>query len=245
MAPALLEIGTSLAEARVLQGLSLDDVQAETRIRSRYLAAMEDERFDELPGHGYAKCFLRSYADFLGLDGPATVASYRARYEQVEPAVPVTQVRARGPRRWEPLGLLGLGLVAAAGVAFLGVRLAGSDGPAPRAATTAPAAETSAAAPAPSEPVASTAAGAPGPVLVLTAREPCWLEVRLGGPRGKGVWTGTLQPGRRLRLGLRRPVWILAGAPDALHASIGSRAAPLPPGVARLVATARGLRAAS
>ncbi|HEY7725321.1 MAG TPA: serine/threonine-protein kinase, partial [Anaeromyxobacteraceae bacterium] len=55
-------------------------------------------------------------------------------------------------------------------------------------------------------------------LLALATSSPTWLEVRLGGPRGKLVWVGTLQPGRRLRLGLGRRIWLRAGNPTALVA---------------------------
>ena len=64
----MFEIGTSLREARERQKLELSQVEGATRIRARYLQAFEDERFDILPGVAYAKGFLRTYADYLGLD---------------------------------------------------------------------------------------------------------------------------------------------------------------------------------
>ena len=53
---------------------------AETRIPRRYLHALEDERFELLPGSAYAKGFLRVYADYLGLDGQLFVDEYNARF---------------------------------------------------------------------------------------------------------------------------------------------------------------------
>jgi hypothetical protein len=67
----MFELGSSLHEARVRRGLELAQVAAETRIRTRYLQALEDERFELLPGSVYAKGFLRAYADYLGLEARA------------------------------------------------------------------------------------------------------------------------------------------------------------------------------
>lgn len=62
------EIGPLLAKARERQGLSLKEAERSTRIRSRYLEGLERENPRELPGRGYVQGFLKSYAEFLGLD---------------------------------------------------------------------------------------------------------------------------------------------------------------------------------
>ncbi len=63
----MLGIGDRLKSAREARGLSLDDVEAVTRIRRRYLEALEEEAFDRLPGSAYVRGFLKSYASYLGL----------------------------------------------------------------------------------------------------------------------------------------------------------------------------------
>jgi cytoskeleton protein RodZ len=60
-------IGELLRSAREARGLSLDEIEAATRIRKRYLEALEAEAFDQLPGPAYAKGFVRTYATYLGL----------------------------------------------------------------------------------------------------------------------------------------------------------------------------------
>jgi cytoskeletal protein RodZ len=76
----VFEIGTSLREARTRR--SIDFVQAEqaTKIRARYLRALEDERFEQLPSPTYVKGFLRTYADYLGLDGQLYVDEFNSRF---------------------------------------------------------------------------------------------------------------------------------------------------------------------
>src|SRR6266566_7880998 len=76
----MFELGSSLRDTRVRRGIELAQVAAETRIRTRYLQALEDERFELLPGSAYAKGFLRAYADYLGLDGQLFVDEYNARF---------------------------------------------------------------------------------------------------------------------------------------------------------------------
>jgi len=73
----VFEIGESLCRAaRVRQGLELGDVERATRIGTRFLAALEEERFDRLPAPAYARTFLCGYADFLGLDAKQFVDEF-------------------------------------------------------------------------------------------------------------------------------------------------------------------------
>jgi cytoskeleton protein RodZ len=75
-------LGTILREARNRRKVELSEVEAATRIRFRYLRAIEDEEWDVLPGGVYTRGFIRTYASFLGLDGDRLVDDYR---ESVEP----------------------------------------------------------------------------------------------------------------------------------------------------------------
>ena len=76
----MFEIGNSLREARLRQGLDLARVEDDTKIRARYLQALEDERFDVLPAETYVKGFLRTYAEYLGLDGQLYVDEFNSRF---------------------------------------------------------------------------------------------------------------------------------------------------------------------
>lgn len=71
------ELGQWLREAREALGLSLAEVEANTRIRQKFLAALESEEWDALPGQVTARGFLRRYADFLGLDPDEAMARYQ------------------------------------------------------------------------------------------------------------------------------------------------------------------------
>ena len=88
----MFEIGSSLERAREERGFELADAEAATRIRARYLVALEEERFDDLPD-GYARAFLRSYASYLWLDAQRLVDEYDARFPPERP------VSARRPPR--------------------------------------------------------------------------------------------------------------------------------------------------
>src|SRR2546430_9758776 len=76
----MFEIGGSLREARLKRNLTPADVQKAIRIRDRYLQALEEERWELLPGDAYVKGFLRTYADYLGLDGQLYVDEFNSRF---------------------------------------------------------------------------------------------------------------------------------------------------------------------
>jgi cytoskeletal protein RodZ len=66
---ATAALGRILSETRIARGLTLDEVERDTRIAKRYLEALEHEEFDALPAPIYCRAFLRTYAQYLGLDG--------------------------------------------------------------------------------------------------------------------------------------------------------------------------------
>jgi cytoskeleton protein RodZ len=74
-------IGETLREARMRQRLDIADVETRTKIRAKYLRALENEEFGMLPGPTFVKTFLRTYAEMLGLDPHMLVEEYRADYE--------------------------------------------------------------------------------------------------------------------------------------------------------------------
>src|SRR5437773_10032286 len=95
----MFEIGTSLREARLRQGLDFPELEQATKIRGKYLRALEDEQFDLLPAQTYVKGFLRSYAEYLGLDGQLYVDEYNSRYVVGEEDTPL---RMRRPAQRSP-----------------------------------------------------------------------------------------------------------------------------------------------
>jgi helix-turn-helix protein len=74
-------IGETLREARMRQRLDIVDVESRTKIRAKYLRALENEDFGVLPGGTFVKTFLRTYAEVLGLDPHVLVEEYRANFE--------------------------------------------------------------------------------------------------------------------------------------------------------------------
>jgi cytoskeleton protein RodZ len=80
----MTEIGETLRERRMALKIDVHEVEEATKIRAKYLRALENEEYALLPGHAYIKSFLRTYADYLGLDSRELVDAYRARGEPVE-----------------------------------------------------------------------------------------------------------------------------------------------------------------
>ena len=94
----MFEIGTSLREARERHGADLVEAEQATKIRSKYLRALEEERFELLPAETYVKGFLRSYAEYLGLDGQLYVDEYNSRYVTGEDEAPTRPRRTSSSR---------------------------------------------------------------------------------------------------------------------------------------------------
>src|SRR4051794_1857796 len=83
-------IGESLREARMRQHLDISDVEEQTKIRAKYLRALEHEDFALLPGPTFVKTSLRPYAEVRGLAPPLRVEESRAPYEprdELEPTL--------------------------------------------------------------------------------------------------------------------------------------------------------------
>ena len=78
----MAEIGATLREARMRARIDVSEIEAQTKIRAKYLRALENEEWGLLPGPTFVKSFLRTYAQALGLDGKALVEEYRLSYER-------------------------------------------------------------------------------------------------------------------------------------------------------------------
>jgi cytoskeleton protein RodZ len=117
------DIGSTLREARMRARIDISEIETETKIRAKYLRALENEEWDLLPGPTYVKSFLRTYADALGLDGKLLIEEYKLRHErlsdvELQPIAPLGQRdRRRAPRaafsrRWLVLVVV-VGLIVA------------------------------------------------------------------------------------------------------------------------------------
>lgn len=75
-----MEIGSLLKQTRVTKGYSLEEIEEATKIRARYLEAIENEEFDLLPGQVYVIAFLRNYARYLGVNDDELVQQYKEQF---------------------------------------------------------------------------------------------------------------------------------------------------------------------
>jgi cytoskeleton protein RodZ len=103
------EIGSTLREARMRERIDVSEIEAKTKIRAKYLRALENEEWGLLPGPTFVKSFLRTYATALGLDGKALVEEYRLHHEapgegMLEPIVSSSQRAPQRGRRTRPGG---------------------------------------------------------------------------------------------------------------------------------------------
>jgi len=197
----VFEIGNSLREARLRGHIEFADAEHGTKIRGKYLRALEDERFELLPSHTYVKGFLRSYAEYLGLDGQLYVDEYNSRFVIGEEDAPIGSPRRvpaaksrRADRRESNIVLLALTAIGLVTALVIVAWQFGDVAKEPvRGLGTTPAetpAATSAAAP--------DAAGSVRLELRAT-RGDSYLIVRTGSAIGTVLYRGTLERGQRQR----------------------------------------------
>lgn len=88
----MLNVGRMLYDARIAKGTSLEQAERDTRIRAKYLRALENNNFDKLPGRSYVAGFIKNYSDYLGLNSNHTLAIFRRQFDDTQ----ATQVLPRG-----------------------------------------------------------------------------------------------------------------------------------------------------
>src|SRR6187402_2199022 len=116
----MADIGETLREARMRRRIDMTEVEAATKIRAKYLRALENEEWDLLPGPTFVKSFLRTYAEYLGLDARLLVEEYRQRYERppsTQDLTPFSAARrgSRTPRRRQRVAAMGPVLIMGGG----------------------------------------------------------------------------------------------------------------------------------
>jgi cytoskeletal protein RodZ len=100
----MAEIGETLREARMRARIDVSEIEAKTKIRAKYLRALENEEWGLLPGPTFVKSFLRTYAQALGLDAKAILEEYRLRFEDPAEATLEPIVSRPDRRRGRPGG---------------------------------------------------------------------------------------------------------------------------------------------
>ena len=238
----MFEIGNSLREARLRQGLDFPELEQGTKIRGKYLRALEDEHFDVLPAQTYVKGFLRSYAEYLGLDGQLYVDEYNSRFVVGEEEPQSRPRRSAPPSRGVQvqsrvvlLTLLGITAVTAL------VIVAWTRGEPPSSTPVGLG---------PAKPATHQAAAPPATtraqvrLLVKASRGPCWLQVHKTSASGPILFQGTLDQGQK-QLFTARKLWITLDRPENLVTILNGHTRRLPVGgVKTLIVTPRSIRPA-
>jgi cytoskeleton protein RodZ len=213
----MFEIGGSLREARLKRELTPADVQKAIRIRDRYLQALEEERWEALPGDAYVKGFLRTYADYLGLDSDVYVDEYASRFitswrDELPPRAERRRIRTRErpiQRRTVLFVLAGIALVAI--LVFAAFSIPGSSTHVPGVGGKHKQHRQSS-----------------GPLLVLQGvGRGTYVEVRHNKASGKVDLQGTVEVGQTDRLPGDH-FYLLVRSPAGLHITLDGRPVSLP-----------------
>jgi cytoskeleton protein RodZ len=220
----LFEIGNSLREARLRQALDFPQIEQATKIRGKYLRALEEEQFELLPAQTYVKGFLRSYAEYLGLDGQLYVDEFNSRYvrgegEEEAPLVPRGGGGGWG-RRHTPMAtsavIVILGIISVVTALVIVAWRYGAEEQ-PRV-------------PLPSNAVTTPAKPKPRLArLVMAAPQGknTFLQVYEGSRVGKPIYQGTLEGGQA-RAVRGAKLWVFVSAPANLRLRLNGRSVEVP-----------------
>ena len=220
----MFEIGNSLREARLRQGLDFPEIEQATKIRGKYLRALEEEQFEVLPAQTYVKGFLRSYADYLGLDGQLYVDEFNSRYvrgefeEEEEQRVPAARSPAPGAAAafQGKAVLLTIAVIAGLTVFVFAAWKWGGNGLAGRASA---------------QPAAAAKPKQPKPMARLVASGVAggaYVVVRRGSRTSKPIYSGTLENGQAGSGSSGRRLWLYVYAPANLRLRLNGRARAVP-----------------
>ncbi len=206
----MFEIGSTLRDARVRRDISLQQAEADTKIRVKYIQAMENEDFDVLPAGTYVKGFLRTYADYLGIDYQLILDEYNERFgtgEHKEHVVvqtgksPKTRAPRKSRKQTNYLFVAVFAIVIIAVLAYLGwgnsssekptlITTTESESPIETTVETAP--------PVATTPATTSTKTQPETIesLVLSSDvEASWVRVRKDGEEGEIIWENELAAG--------------------------------------------------
>jgi hypothetical protein len=211
----VFEIGNSLREARERQGLGYPEIELATKIRAKYIRALEEENFTSIPGDAYIRGFLRTYAEYLGLDGDIYVDEYASRFitswrDELPPRPARPRIRPRErtiERRAVLLVLAGIVLVAI--LIFAAFSIPGSSTHIPGVGTN------------------QKHSAPPRQLILRGVRRGTYVEVRHNSRSGKLGLSGTVEPGETDTIPGDR-FYLLVRTPAGLRLTLDGRAVALP-----------------
>lgn len=226
----MFEIGNTLREARVRRNLTLQQVEEDTKIRVKYVQAMENEDWDVMPGVTYVKGFLRTYSTYLGLDPEVVVEEFRSRamvpsQEHHEPFGGSSVIgEPRSHRGRNTIVIVAILCVIALAIIYIVGVVNGGNTQEP---TTTPGALGLSSSPSPTpsktpEP-ASSSTGIPAwqknLVKIKATKGDCWMEVRRDSSTGVSLFTGTVKKGD-IRKFKGKDIWMSLGAPANVQLNV-------------------------
>lgn len=214
----MFEIGNSLREARERQGLGYPEIELATKIRAKYIRALEEEDFTAIPGDAYIRGFLRTYAEYLGLDGDVYVDEYASRFitswrDELPPRPERRRIRTRERRLERRAVLLVLaGIVLVTVLVFAAWQIPGSSTHVPGLGKK------------------QHRKTAPAHQLVLRGvGRGTYVEVRRSRASGPVDLQATVEPGQIDRLPGSR-FYLLVRSPAGVRVTLDGRAVSLPAG---------------
>lgn len=231
----MYEIGNSLREARVRQGIDYPAAEAGTRIRTRYLRAMEEEQFDLLPDPSYVRGFLRAYATFVGLDSTLALDEYESRFGDLADVLSPEGVRrakrrAQGRPRRREAQLLWLAIGGVTGVALLTWIGVGGQTPDPPSPVT----------PTSTAGIATVATTSMDVVFTGTGDRGTYVEVRGRDATGPTAYSGVLAPGARRSFAVTDGLWVRIGNPRSVRVALDGRPLSIRGGTGEFLITRTG-----
>jgi len=208
----MFELGNSLREARTRRGIEFAQAEQATKIRGKYLRALEDEQFDMLPSETYVKGFLRTYAEYLGLDGQLYVDEFNSRFvagDEWEPrASRARSVHREDRRLGAKVVLFAVAVIAVLTTIVISAWKTSGSGDEGRHNQQAPVVHRRA---------------APVAYLQLTAaRGPSKVIVNRGSVSGRILFEGTLERGETEAFTGKR-FWLNVGAPENLVITVAGK----------------------
>lgn len=200
----MFEIGTTLRDARVRRDISLQQAEEDTKIRVKYIQAMENEDFDILPAGTYVKGFLRTYAEYLDLDYQLLIDEYNDRFGTGEhrehviqpPKTAKTEAPRKRPANYIIVAILAVAIIVVLAYLGTGNRDTESAKEIPLPATVSTAATQT------TPPVAAPAPVATTPTqqsslqtVTILAKNDCWVELIRNNDKTPLIDAQTLEAG--------------------------------------------------
>ena len=217
----VFEIGNSLLEARTRRSIDINQAELATKIRAKYLRALEDERFEQLPSQTYIKGFLRTYADYLGLDGQLYVDEYNSRFvagDEFDPRPRRSSARPqRRNRRAETIVVLA-SLVTITAITLVVVGAWSTSGAGSKNTANQTRSHTVKHTSIPPLPHAY--------LQIVAVNGSSYVAVHRDGPSGRLLFQGTIEKGRAEPF-QGKTFWLNVSAPENLRIIVGGKTVPL------------------